>query len=43
MNGELNIRVFISLQINQISDPVSDSTYKDLWLATAKVRLRVLM
>ncbi|PON89548.1 Phospholipase D1/D [Trema orientale] len=23
-------------EINQISDPVSDSTYKDLWLATAK-------
>ncbi|CAL9003314.1 unnamed protein product [Prunus brigantina] len=23
-------------EINQISDPVSDTTYKDLWLATAK-------
>ncbi|XP_059439509.1 phospholipase D zeta 1-like [Corylus avellana] len=23
-------------EINQISDPVTDSTYKDLWLATAK-------
>lgn len=26
-------------QTSQICDPVADSTYKDLWLATAKVRL----
>lgn len=26
------------VQINQIRDPVADSTYKDLWLATAKVK-----
>ena len=25
-------------EINKISDPVADSTYKDLWSATAKVR-----
>lgn len=25
-------------QIPQIQDPVIDSTYKDIWMATAKVR-----
>jgi hypothetical protein len=27
------------LQISQIRDPVADTTYKDLWLETAKVRV----
>lgn len=27
-------------QIDQIIDPVVDSTYKDIWMATAKVRKR---
>lgn len=26
------------LQVSQIVDPVADSTYKDTWMATAKVR-----
>ncbi|KAL5565959.1 hypothetical protein UlMin_029123 [Ulmus minor] len=28
-------------EINQISDPVSDTTYKDLWLATAKENSKI--
>lgn len=30
-------------QINQISDPVLDTTYKNLWLETAKVKLAILL
>ena len=30
---------FFFLQISQIRDPVADTTYKDLWLETAKVRV----
>lgn len=26
------------MQVNQIVDPVVDSAYKDVWMATAKVR-----
>lgn len=29
-------------QISRIRDPVADSTYKDLWLATARVRIIIL-
>lgn len=28
---------FFFLQIDQINDPVVDSTYRDVWMATAKV------
>lgn len=29
----------LAYQISKISDPVADATYKDLWSATAMVRL----
>ena len=31
----------LSLQITQISDPVADTTYRDLWLATAQVKKEI--
>lgn len=37
-----NYMFFIfALQINKIADPVIDSTYKDIWMATARVRLNI--
>ena len=30
---------FFFSQVKQIMDPVVDSTYRDIWMATAKVRI----
>lgn len=34
---------FHAPQINQIIDPITDSSYKDIWVGTAKVRTGVLL